>query len=79
MPPKAEGAKRGDILVWPPEELSKIRRGPNPSRSNLGMDLRLPELAAWIARKGQLQPGVKASRSRGRCRPVRRAAASASA
>jgi len=65
MPPKAEGAKRGDILVWPPEELSKIRRGPNPSRSNLGTDLRLSELATSIARKGQLQPGVVRRDSQG--------------
>jgi len=58
MPPKAEGGKRKDILSWPPEALSKIRRGPNPSRSNPGADLSLTELAASIAAKGQLQPGV---------------------
>jgi ParB family chromosome partitioning protein len=65
MPPKADGAKRSDILIWPPEELPKLRRGPNPSRSNMGSDLRLEELAASIAARGQLQPGIVRRDSQG--------------
>lgn len=52
------GAKRHEIAIYEPDQLSTIIVDDNISRSNPDLDLELPELAKSIAKNGQLQPGL---------------------